>query len=215
MSRYAYFNSIKSGVVFSDPLYDENVKCQYRKAFTDKNWFMKLDTSIGEYDSLLFDMTFGRSTFLSTFKMEHTDDGTNIRYPVNYKMEDVELGIDSARMFCGSMDDFNNFGESIAFSTGGDGWFGNLFTFTARGEDAPAGFVLFGNFSKEFMTEDHLFNHFISSFQGREITEKEFFEGISHKNINNIIKLAEENGNTNGNEDPEPGMEHDDPDMER
>lgn len=215
MSRYAHFDSINSGVVFSDPLYDENVKCQYRKAFKDQNWFMKLDSSIGEYDSLLFDMTFGRSTLLSTLKMENTNDGTNIRFPVHYKMEDVELGIDSAQMFCGSLDDFNNFGESIAFDTGGDGLFGNLFTFTVRGEDAPSGFLLFGNFSKEFMTEDHLFNHFVSSFNGREITEKEFLEGISDKNINNIIKLVEESGNSNTNEDPDPGLEHDDPDMDR
>ena len=214
MPRYAHFDSINDGVVFSDPSYDENVWCQYRKIFSDKNWFMKLETSFGDYDSLLFTMKFGRPTFLGNLKTEETHDGLTIRFPDHYKVDDVELGIDTARIFCGSMSDFNNFKESASFSTGGDGLFGNLLVFSAKGENAPAGFLLNGNFDKEFMTEDYLFNHFVSSFEGREISEKDFLEEISNKKINNIIKLVEENGNSNGNEDPNSGMEHDS-DIER
>lgn len=192
MSRYARIDEIKKGVVFSDPWYDENTWCQYRKGFTDRNWFMKLETSAGEYDTLCFQLVMGRSTLVNSLDVKETEDGYRMKFPEHYSMAEVELGIDTACIYMGSMKNFEEFGESIAFKTGGDGGFGDLFVYSVKGEDAPAGFALFGAFDKDFMTEEHLFGQLKSTFDGKEISKEEFDFGISDKLLANRMLLANE-----------------------
>lgn len=192
MSKYAYINEIKDGIVFSDPWYDENTWCQYRKAFTDRDWYMKLDTSEGEFDTLCFQMVLGRATFVNSVKTKETEEGYSFRFPEHYMMADKELGIDTACIYLGSMNNFKEFGESIAIKTGGDGGFGDLFVYTVKGEENPSGFVLFGAFDKDFMTEQDLFSHLVASFDGKELSKEEFQVGISQQKLANRMLLARE-----------------------
>lgn len=194
MSRYAHIDQIKSGVVFSDPWYKEDVWCQYRKAFTDTNWYMKEDFKVsdGKYPSLQFQLLMGRPTLVNSTRFEEGPDGISIFGPMRYQIDQVELGIDSARMFCGSYEDFQKYGETVAFRTGGDGMFGDLFVFTIPGDDAPAGFALFCAFEPGIITENKFLGTVLASLRGKEISEKEFLQGISPKNLGNRMLLANE-----------------------
>ena len=192
MSKYAVVNEIKDGVVFSDPNYNDTVWCQYRKAFTDRNWFMKLDTEISKEDILLFQMTFGRPTMVNSVQAKETEEGYTFRFPEHYSMSDNELGIDTARIYLGNMKNFNEFNESIAFHTGADGAFGDLFIYTVKGEVAPAGFVLFGAFDRDFMDEEKLFAQLKATFDGKEISKEEFAEKVSGTTLANRMLLARE-----------------------
>lgn len=192
MSKYAHIDSIKDGVVFSDPWYDENTWCQYRKEFTDSNWFMKLESYEGEFDTLCFQLVLGRPTMVNSVNPRETEEGYSFRFPEHYVMSDKELGIDTACIYIGSMKNFHDFGESIAFKTGGDGGFGDLFVYTIKGEEAPAGFILFGAFDKAFMTEENLFRSLVASFDGKEISKEDFDLGISEKVLANRMLLANE-----------------------
>lgn len=192
MSKYAFIPEIKDGVVFSDPWYDENTWCQYRKEFSDRNWFMKLETHDGEYDTLCFQLVLGRSTMVNSVNVKETEEGYRLRFPEHYLMSDKELGIDTACIYLGSMKNFKEFGESIAFETGADGGFGDLFVSTVKGDVDPAGFVLFGAFDKAFMTEKELFEQLAATFDGKEITKEEFVERVSGKVLANRMLLANE-----------------------
>ncbi len=194
MSKYAFVSEIKDGVVFSDPWYKEDVWCQYRKKFQDTNWYMKLETHehSGEYDVLEFQMVLGRPTMVNSVGVSETEEGYSLSFPEHYSLEDKELGIDSARIYLGNMKNFNEFGESIAFKTGGDGEFGDLFVYTVKGEDAPAGFILLGVFGKDFMDEKELFSHLTACFDGKEISKEEFAERVSEKALANRMLLARE-----------------------
>jgi len=193
MSKYAFFENISSGVVFSDPLYGEDVWCQYRKAFTDKNWYMQLDCKKEpHYGFLDFKIVFGRPTLVGNTRFEETPDSISTYTPKHYALKSVELGIDSAHIFCGSMKDFKEFGESIAISTGGDGMFGELYELTLRGDEKPVGYVLFCSFDPTFMSENDFFKHLLSSFEGKEISREDFEYGVSPKNLKNRLLLSSE-----------------------
>lgn len=192
MTKYAHINEIKDGVVFSDPWYKGDVWCQYRKSFMDTNWFMQLDTNDGEYNSLYFKMVLGRPTMVNSVNAKETEEGYSFHYPEHYVMSDKELGIDTACIYMGSMKNFEGFGESIAFKTGGDGGFGDLFVYTVKGEENPAGFVLFGAFDKAFMTEEELLSQLVATFEGKEISKEEFLEGTSQTKLANRMLLANE-----------------------
>lgn len=191
MTKYAHIDEIRNGVVFSDPWYDENVWCQYRCAFADKNWFMKLETRV-EDDVLLFQLDLGRPTMVKSVEAKETEEGYSFRFPEHYIMKDKELGIDSARIYLGNMKNFNDFGESIAIHTGGDGGFGDLFVYTVKGEEVPSGFILFGAFDNDFMTEEQLFNELKASFDGKELNKEAFMELTSEKLLANRMLLARE-----------------------
>lgn len=192
--RYAHIPHLENGVAFSDPWYGEDVWCQYRKDFQDTNWFMKLESQLkeGEYSEQCFRLTFGRPTLVNSVRLEESEEELSVFSPMRYDVKAVELGIDTACIFCGSLKDFHDFGESIAFRTGADGMFGNLFVFTLKGETQPAGFVLDCGFDPHFMYEDKFFQHLLSSFAGKEISEKEFAAGISQNNLGNRMLLANE-----------------------
>lgn len=191
MSRCAHISEIKDGVVFSDPWYEGDVWCQYRKSFMDTNWFMKLDTHVDD-NVLLFQLDLGRPTMVNSVKAKETEKGYSFRFPEHYSMSDKELGIDTACIYLGSMKNFKEFGESIALNTGGDGGFGDLFVYTVKGEENPAGFILFGAFDKDLMTEEELFSQLVATFEGKEITKEEFLEGTSQTKLANRMLLANE-----------------------
>lgn len=192
--KFAHIQHLESGVAFSDPWYKEDVWCQYRKAFSDTNWFMKLESQLdeGKYGSLHIHMFLGRPTVANSVRLERSEEGITVFAPMRYRLDQVELGIDSASMFCGSLKDLQQFGESAAFRTGGDGMFGDLFVFTLEGDDQPAGFALVCAFDPSFMTEQDFFNHVVSSFGGKELSEKQYLNGISPKNLGNRVLLANE-----------------------
>lgn len=182
MEKYAQIPVIEKGVVFSDPSYDENVWCQYRKQFTDTNWLMKFETS-KEDGFISFQMTLGRPTVLSGVEVSQDREGMNISYPARYNTEQVEIGMDRAKMFCGLKEHWDNFGVSAAISTGTDGYFGDLTVFTCKGEDAPAGFFLIGGIGEIFMDEKALFSHLTGCFNAKEISQERFLNQVDPKSL--------------------------------
>lgn len=172
MEQYGYIPKIEGGVVFSDPDHLGGIWCQYRKNFKDANWLMRMDTSL--YDSYLnFNLYIGRPTMMSaTFLKE---DGETVRCPAHYNVDQKEIGMDTAKIFVGSMKNFESFGESAALHTGTNGFFGDLMIFTCKGEDAPAGFLLMGGIDTTFADEKSLFRHMLSSFDGKEISREEYW----------------------------------------
>jgi len=192
MTKYAFFPAIKSGVAFTDPWYKEDVWCQYRKDFKDFNWYMKMDaqqTYPGITDLLI---TFGNGIVAGRVSPEQTTESLSFTHPAHYNVQSVELGIDSARMFFGSLKDLQEYGESIAFRTGGDGLCGDLYVFTAKGMDQPSGFLLSCSFTDEFVTAEDVFRHLVSSFEGQEITKAKFTNFVSPSNLMNRMVLTNE-----------------------
>ena len=170
-TRYAYILSLNDGIVFSDPCYDENVWCQYRREFQAFNWLMRLTTR-EESGILSFDLCIGRPTVHAGVKVSEVDDGTNIHWPQRYEFKDQELGIDSARIFCGSKKNWDEAKEEASIYTAADGKFGTLLTFTTKGEKNPAGFVLLGSLDSGITNSDELFRTLTSSFDGKEISKE-------------------------------------------
>ena len=178
-TKYAKIPEIKKGVVFSDPWYDASVWCQYRKAFSAKDWFMKMDSAV-EDGYVSFQMLLGRPTVSHNFKVMEAYDGSfDIRYPGIYEVNQVELGMDTACIFCGNLENWKAYGESAALRTGTDGYFGDLMVITCKGDTEPAGFLLMGNLDETFGSPEHIFNHMVSSFNGLEISREHYAEGIS------------------------------------
>lgn len=179
MEKYAQIPTIQKGVVFSDPLYDEKVWCQYRKDFQANRWLMKLETT-PEDGFLSFTLAIGRSTVLSGVEIVPDDEGIRFNFPERFSLEDKELGMDSAQIFCGLKEHWEGFAQEASIHTGTDGFFGNLMVFTCKGEDVPAGFLLFGGVDELFMDENSLFQHFLSSFSAKEITQ-ELYDSKTNK----------------------------------
>lgn len=193
MEKYAHIPWIEGGVVFSDPWYDSSVWCQYRNNFNISDWFMKMDAKT-EDSFVDFKLYLGRSTMMGkTSVAENLEDGslTLTSRPV-YKHESIEIGMDTASMFCGSMKNWEQFREEASLRTGTDGTFGVLIVLTCKGETEPAGYVLVGSIEEMFVNEEELFNHFVSSFDAREITREHFDRAVSLDSIANRILLAKE-----------------------
>lgn len=171
MSRFAKIPEIKKGVVFSDPWYGPDVWCQYRQPFHAKDWLMQLDSTT-EDGILYFQLKLGRCTVAHGIQATDTKDGSfRIACPGRYTIKDVELGMDTACIFCGNMENWDTFGESGAIRTGTDGMFGDLMVFTCKGESDPAGFLLIGALDETFGREEDLFKHLTAAFNGQEITK--------------------------------------------
>lgn len=196
MEKYAYIPKINRGVVFSDPSYDKKVSCQYRKEFSDINWLMKLETEKFTWDkdfsTVDFNLFIGRPTMINLTQLKPDEDRVSLYTSQHYDIKDVEIGMDTACIFCGSMENWRQFPEEAAISTGTDGLFGNLFVFTCKGDDTPVGFLLFGSIDECFATEEDLFNNFVSSFDGLELSKEEFNFRSNLKSLPNKVILSNE-----------------------
>ena len=171
-TQYAYIPEIKNGLVFSDPWYDESVWCQYRNDFAASNWIMKLDAkeNNGYID---FELYIGRPTMVRTVHVKDDSVGSySILHPSRYSVETKELGIDTAKIFIGRREEWDEFKEEAALYTGADGSFGSLEVFTCHGETAPAGYLLLASVDVSLIDQAELFTHLTSSFGGSKIDEK-------------------------------------------
>lgn len=108
MEKYGQIPLIKEGVVFSDPSYDETVWCQYRKEFTAVDWFVKMKTESKD-GFISIQMLLGRPTALASIMTQDTPEGLQITFPARYEVRDVEIGMDSASMFCGYQGELGRF----------------------------------------------------------------------------------------------------------
>lgn len=188
MERYAQIPFVPSGVVFSDPAHDESVSCQYRKDFRADNWLLKMVSKAGS-GFISFNLILGRSTVLAGVQAQEVEGGIQVNYPGRYDTESFELAMHSARIFCGLKEHFEAFPEEGSLRTGTDGLFGDLMVFTCRGEEAPAGFLLTAGIASHFVNEESLFSHFVSSFNGKEITLEMFARRVSPNSLE--VKLME------------------------
>lgn len=187
MTRYAQIPEIK-GVAFSDPWYDESVWCQYRKDFRENDWYMKMETlrdEEGYFDVSLF---LGRRTLMAQLSVEKGgEQGDSVSYPYYCNFESTEIGIDTAKVYIGNLENFAAWGEEGAIRTGVDGMFGELFEFTCKNEAQPAGFVLFSALDGSITNEDELFMTLLSSFEGKEIDKEKYNHAIDNLAVKAMI----------------------------
>ena len=181
--RYAEIPVIGSGVAFSDPSYGPDVWCQYRKEFKGTNWVMKLETAKAEDGYIDMTLTLGRRSLLSHLTIEESNGDVYISFPSRFDTHKQEIGIDTAKVFVGSLDNFNQWGEEGSIYTGADGLFGDLRIFTCKGEDNPAGFLLNSAIDGSLTTEDELFRTLLSSFDGRELGRTKYDEITDKDNL--------------------------------
>ena len=191
MQKFGQIPIIHDGVVFSDPWYDETVWCQYRKEFTATDWFLKIDTK-SENGFISIQMVLGRPTVLASVMTKEVDGGLQINFPGRYEVKDVEIGMDTASIFCGTKEHWDNFAEEASIHTGTDGIFGDLMVFTCKGENDPAGFLLTAGLEENFMDEQELIEHFFSSFNAKEITPEMFQHRTSSKSLAYQMNLSAE-----------------------
>lgn len=118
MEKYASIDSVNGGIVFSNPWYGPEVSCQYRKEFNASSWLMRFKAR--EEDGIIFfDMHLGRNTMCAdTALLEEANGDLSISYPKRYIFDSVELGIDTAQIFCGSIKNWKNWAEEAAVYTG-------------------------------------------------------------------------------------------------
>jgi len=188
MSRFAEISKIRSGIVFSDPCYDESVWCQYRNHMSASDWMMSQESKCSGDGYHDFEIKIGRPTVLGQVKFEEKDDGLLISFPAHYEINHFELGMDTACIFCGNLDNFDQFGREAAIHTGSDGLFADLYEFKVKGEDKPIGFVLLGSVDSDLVDELSLFQSFTAGFDGKEVSRDEFEKRISESNLD-YIKL--------------------------
>lgn len=194
MERYAHIPFIEDGVVFSDPWYGEDVWCQYRKSFLDYNWLMKMESTVDhESDCIEFTLSLGRPTMMGTTKInEGLGSSLTLSHLNYYDVSNMELGMDTAQIYCGSQKNWEQFKDSAALHTGTDGYFGDLMVFTCKGEDIPAGFVLMGSIDSAMVDEETLFAHMLSGFDGQEITKEAFAEKTDLTALSNKVLMSNE-----------------------
>lgn len=123
-------------IIISDPSYDKDVTCRYEKDnLKEKNWIVDID--IEEVEDRIDDFTFRGLEFfilLSKGKLlaELKDKGT-IKYSSNIKIEETEIGMDTACVAFGINEKADEIIESkdlwqseISLSTLTDGLFGTV-----------------------------------------------------------------------------------------
>lgn len=192
MTQYAEIPEIKKGIAFSDPCYDGEVWCQYRKEFQASDWLMKLDTSRDEDGYVNFNLSIGRHTLLSGLSVKETERGAAVSSFSHYESSDTELGMDTARIFVGSLDNFENFAEEASIYTASDGLFGDLLVFTAKGEKEPAGFLVIGCVDGSITDEKDLFQTAVASFDGKQIEQARYEQLTDKEDIGLRIEIAKE-----------------------
>ena len=192
-TEFAKIPEIKKGIVFSDPMYDETIWCQYRKAFSDTDWLMKLNTHLDEDGILNFELALGRRTLVGRIETKEAEDqNIQISFPNYHEVESTELGIDTARIYCGSWSNWDEAREEAAIYTGGDGFFGELMEFTCKGEGSPAGYLLFGSVDGALMDEAQLCQQFFACFDAEKISELEFQKKTNPNTVEYRMFLANE-----------------------
>ena len=196
MEKYFKIPYIREGMVFSDPCYNEDVWCQHRDEFSDRDWVMTLETS--ENDGILtFKSVIGNTLFAATVSAHENDEQFYVRHPLFYSPEQVELGMDTASMYVGTKEIYDKFGEDIALKTGTDGMFGSLFIFYNPVEPAsPDGYLLVGALDSNLINERELFGYFLASFSAEEISKQEYMEKTNLKLLNNQLLLASRQAKT-------------------
>lgn len=187
-TRYAVIPAIRKGVAFSDPLYGADVWCQYRQEFEASDWLLKMETKRGDDGIIEFELHMGRKTLLSGLSVIDEGETASISNYSHYKVDMTEIGIDSAHVFVGTLENFEGFGEEGSIYTAADGLFGNLCSFTVKGEQAPAGFLLMGSIDGDITDENELFLTVLSSFDGQE-TERNLYEHLTDKNDLDLRQL--------------------------
>lgn len=181
-TRYAVLSPIKKGIVFSDPCFDDVVYWQYRKEFQSTGWLMKLETTVDTNNVIDLRLSIGRKTLMAGIQFEKDGSGREFTtYPGNYRFDEVEIETDRPKVFVGTMENFLLQGEDGAIYTGASGLFGDLYVFTNRGEQTPAGFLLLASVDGAVINQDEFFDTIRSSFDAVEI-EKEAYEAAIDQN---------------------------------
>lgn len=191
MQKYGQIALIEKGVVFSDPSYDEKVWCQYRKEFTDTDWLVKMETQSKD-GFISIQMLLGRPTVMASVMTKETAEGVEVNFPGRYELEQFEIGMDTASIFCGLMEYWDNFSQEGSIGTGTDGIFGDLMVVNCKGDDAPAGFLLLAGLDEIFMNENELIGHLFSCFNAKEITPEMFQHRTSSKSLAYQMLLSAE-----------------------
>ena len=207
--KYAHIPQIKGGIIFSDPWYGPDVWCQYRNEFSDKDWLMKMESQT-EDGSIYVNLTLGNAYFSANLTTKEAGEDLQLYYPNDLKVHEVELGIDTAKIFCGSMDNWNAWREEGAIHTGADGMFGNLLVFHRAEEKTPVGFLLLAGLDGTFASEKELFQTLCASFDGQEITKEQYTQLCQSYSLNQKIRTAAEQGTTNDGVSPAQAKESQD-----
>ena len=191
--RFAEIPQIRRGVVFSDPFYGSDVWCQYRKEFNpSSSWAMKMESARDEDGYAYFTLLMGRGSVLSGLRLVDYEEGAAIHHYAHHVLESKDIGADTARVFIGSLDCFERFGNEASIYTAADGLFGELQVVTCKGEQEPAGFLFMGEIDTAVTDEDDVFRTVTAAFDGHEI-DRERFEKITDPNSLEVRKeLAKE-----------------------
>lgn len=192
-TRYAEIPQIRKGVAFSDPSYDSTVWCCYQKEFyPSSGWVMKMESTRDEDGYVEFALFLGRRTTMSGLRVSDNGEYAAIHHYAHHQLEAKEIGIDTARVFVGNLDNFEKWGEEGSIYTAADGLFGELQVITCKGEEEPSGFLLMGGIDPDVTDADDMFHTVVAAFDGHEI-DRERFEKITDRNDLEVRKeLAKE-----------------------
>ena len=139
---------------------------------------------------------------MSGLRVSENGERTAIHHYAHHRLEAKEIGIDTACVFVGSLDNFEKWGEEGSIYTAADGLFGELQVITCKGEDEPSGFLLMGAVDGAITNEEDMFRTVTAAFGGHEI-DRERFEKITNPNDLEVRKeLAKEIRHANALEQP-------------
>jgi len=203
-TRYAEIPQLRKGVAFSDPSYDSTVWCCYQKEFyPSSGWVMKMESTRDDDGYVDFALSLGRKTTMSGLRVVESEEGAAIHHYKHHELESKEIGIDTARVFVGSLENFEKWGEEASIYTAADGLFGDLQVITCKGEEEPAGFLLMGAVDGDITSEDDLFRIVTSAFDGHEIDKARFEQLTNPNELVTRLELAKEIRRANAFEKPE------------
>ena len=201
-TRWAEIPQLK-GAAFSDPMYQDDVWCQYRRDFNPScGWVMRMETTRDDMGIVEFALSLGRPTVMSGLSVIDNGESTSIKHYKHHAIENYDVEIDSARVFIGSHHNFEKWGEEASIQTGADGLFGELHVISCKGEDEPAGFLL-GGIDGDVTNEDELFRTVTAGFDGHEIDKARFEQLTNPNDLVMRLELAKEVRRANALEKPE------------
>lgn len=202
-TRWAEIPQLK-GVAFSDPMYQDDVWCQYRRDFNPSSgWVMRMETTRDETGIVEFALSLGRPTTMSGLSVVDSGESVSFKHYKHHSIENYEIGIDSAQVFVGSFENFEKWGEDASIRTGADGLFGELHVISCKGEDEPAGFLLLGGIDGDVVGEDELFRTITAGFDGHEIDKARFEQLTDPNDLAMRLELAKEVRRANALEKPD------------
>lgn len=214
--RFAELPQVKKGVAFSDPSYSPDVWCCYQKAFNPSSgWVMRMESTQDADGYVEFALFLGRKTTMSGLRVSDDGERSIIHHYAHHQLEAKEIGIDTARVFVGSLDNFEKWGEEGSIFTAADGLFGELQVIICKGEDDPSGFLLMGAIDGDITGEDDMFRTVTAAFDGHEI-DRERFEKLTDPNDLTLrLELAKEIRRANALEKADKPQEKGKSDLER